>query len=182
MPDTADSRLPSPSAGPAEASASDSEVRIQTGFLLHEVSVMRQALFERYIRPFVGVTSAQAWILIDLTRHKDQGMTQVQLARLRKIGKVALGQMIDKLEQGGFVERKTDASDRRNKKIYLTAKGRDLNRRMYTVAVELTAKLAQGISQERQQELRDTLAIMKRNLSAMDLESASTRRKQTASR
>ena len=152
-------------------------MRIQTGFLLHDVSVMRQAIFNRHVRPFTGITSAQSWALIELARHDDRGMTQVELARLRKVGKVSLGQMIDKLEQAGLVTRRSDTKDRRSKKIYLTAKGHSLMRQMQDAAIDLTCKLAQGLSLDEQRTLRDALAIMKRNLSTMDLESASTRRK-----
>jgi MarR family transcriptional regulator for hemolysin len=51
---------------------------------------------------------------------RSDGMSQVALADELDIGKVALGQLIDRLEKTGFVVRRPDEADRRVKRIHLT--------------------------------------------------------------
>ena len=53
-------------------------------------------------------------------------MSQVALADELDLGKVALGQLIDRLEKTGFVTRRPDEEDRRVKRVYLTKRSHAL--------------------------------------------------------
>ena len=53
-------------------------------------------------------------------------MSQVALADELDLGKVALGQLIDRLEKTGFVSRRPDEEDRRVKRVYLTKRSHAL--------------------------------------------------------
>ncbi len=110
------------------ASRGSSEFRI--GFLVHDVSRLRQAVFDQAMKPH-GVTHAQWWALAQLTRHDPAGgMTQVELARLLGLGKAATGAMIVRLAAAGLVSRRADASDRRLNRVYVTARGQRVLERM----------------------------------------------------
>ena len=84
------------------------------------------------------------------------------------LGKVALGGLIDRLEDRGFVERKADESDRRINRVFLTRKGNQVLDRMAKIGMDMNAKVMRGISLERQHMLAVTLHEMKENLIALD--------------
>lgn len=55
---------------------------------------------------------------------KKDGLTQEELTKIVKVDRAATARMVKSLEQKGYISREIDAEDRRNKKIYLTEKGR----------------------------------------------------------
>jgi DNA-binding MarR family transcriptional regulator len=97
--------------------APDLNWELRLGFLVHDVSRLRRRVVDRALKP-LGVTRSQWWVLAFLSR--SDGMSQVALADELDIGKVALGQLIDRLEKTGFVVRRPDEVDRRVKRIHLT--------------------------------------------------------------
>jgi DNA-binding MarR family transcriptional regulator len=54
------------------------------------------------------------------------GMTQTALAADLDLTKVAIGGLVDRMESGGFVERRADERDARARRIYLTRAGQRL--------------------------------------------------------
>ena len=78
---------------------------------------------DRALKP-LRVTRSQWWVLAFLSR--SDGMSQVALADELDLGKVALGQLIDRLEKTGFVLRRPDEEDRRVKRVYLTKRSHAL--------------------------------------------------------
>jgi MarR family transcriptional regulator, transcriptional regulator for hemolysin len=141
--------------------------RIRIGFLIHDVSRLRRTAFDQRLKP-LDITRSQWWVLAGISRHDDQGITQTDLARVLDLGKVALGGLIDRLEDRGFVERKADANDRRINRVMLTRKGNQVLDRMAKIGMDMNAKVMRGISLERQHMLAATLHDMKENLIALD--------------
>ena len=118
------------------------------GYLVHDVSRLRQAFFTEKMRPH-GLTHAQWWALGQLIRHDPVGgLTQAELARALGLGKVATGAMIAGLEVAGLVERRADAADRRLNRVFVTARGSRVVERMVSVAETLNAALLQGLARE----------------------------------
>ncbi len=103
--------------------APDLNWELRLGFLVHDVSRLRRRVVDRALKP-LGVTRSQWWVLAFLSR--SDGMSQVALADELDLGKVALGQLIDRLEKTGFVMRKADDADRRIKRIHLTRRSHAL--------------------------------------------------------
>lgn len=99
----------------------DSNLRF--GFLIHDVSRMRRIVVDRALKP-LGITRSQWWVLAFLSRR--DGMTQTALAADLDLTKVAIGGLVDRMESGGFVERRTDERDARARRIYLTRAGQKL--------------------------------------------------------
>jgi MarR family transcriptional regulator, transcriptional regulator for hemolysin len=141
---------------------------IQIGFLVHDVSRLRHSVFDLHVRPEVSVTRPQWRALVNLTRHDGEGTMQVELARLLGVGKVALGKMIDRMEKSGLVSRVPDLEDRRSKRIRLTRKGQAVIERMERIALRLSAGIMKDIPEDKQEELREMLVVMKRNLIALE--------------
>ena len=99
----------------------DSNLRF--GFLIHDVSRMRRIVVDRALKP-LGITRSQWWVLAFLSRR--DGMTQTALAADLDLTKVAIGGLVDRMEGGGFVERRADERDARARRIYLTKAGQKL--------------------------------------------------------
>ncbi len=58
--------------------------------------------------------------------HKEEGISQENLAKVFMVSKATSTRTIQKLESEGYVSRTRDESDRRAYKVYLTDKGRDI--------------------------------------------------------
>jgi DNA-binding MarR family transcriptional regulator len=142
-----------------------SEFRI--GYLVHDVSRLRQAAFDQAMRPH-GVTHAQWWALAQLTRHDPAGgITQVELARRLGLGKAATGAMILRLEAAGLVTRRADASDRRLNRVHVTARGQRVRARMVAVGRDLNATLLKDVSREELAAAERVLTLLRGRLGAM---------------
>src|SRR5882672_9349208 len=114
--------------------------RIRIGFLIHDVSRLRRTAFDQRMKP-LGITRSQCWVLTGVSRHGDSGVTQTELANVLDLGKVALGGLIDRLEERGFVKRHTDSEDRRVYLVHLTQKGQAVLDKMAHVGMEMNAKI-----------------------------------------
>lgn len=86
-----------------------------------------------------GLTSSTCRPLFYLGELGD-GVRPKDLAETLEMERPSLGQLIDRLEQQGFVVRRNDPRDRRGKTLHLTPAGREI--------YELTADVAQRVRQE----------------------------------
>jgi DNA-binding MarR family transcriptional regulator len=96
---------------------------LRFGFLIHDVSRLRRIVVDRALKP-LGITRSQWWVLAFLSRH--DGMTQTSLANDLDLTKVAIGGLLDRMEASGYVERRSDPSDGRARRVYLTEGGKQL--------------------------------------------------------
>src|SRR3546814_3360775 len=87
------------------------------GFLLNDVARLMRKAFERRSHD-LGLSRAQYSVLAHLCRN--QGLKQAALADLMEIEPITLVRLIDRLERGGWVERRPDPADRRVRQLYLT--------------------------------------------------------------
>jgi DNA-binding MarR family transcriptional regulator len=99
------------------------DANLRFGFLTHDVSRLRRIVVDRALKP-LGITRAQWWVLAYVSRR--EGMTQTALAAQLDLTKVAVGGLVDRLESGGFVERRANARDARARHVYLTPAGQQL--------------------------------------------------------
>lgn len=134
------------------------------GFLMHDVSRLRRNVFDEFMKP-VGLTRSQWWILAYLSRR--DGMIQTDLANVLDLGKAALGGLIDRLEAAGFIQRRLDDSDRRVRRIYMSARGKKMCDEMRTRSHAMSERMLEGLSFKDRHALAASLAIVKKNLLEM---------------
>ena len=137
------------------------EVRI--GFLVHDVSRMRRTLFDQAMKP-LAITRSQWWVLSQLSRHPRSGMLQTELARDLDVGKVTVGGLIDRLEAAGYVQRTPEKTDRRAKRITITARGHEILDEMVAVGRRLNSTILAGLTPESLAEAERALELMKENI------------------
>ncbi len=133
------------------------------GYLIHDVSRMRQTLVDQHMKP-AGITRSQWWVLANLSRHGSEGIMSTELAKLMDVGKVTLGGLIDRLEIAGYVYRRADEADRRAKHIFITEAGYTLIERMKIIVTDLNDKLCEGLTQTDVAETELNLIRLKDNL------------------
>lgn len=134
------------------------------GYLVHDVSRTRRTMMDHYMRP-LGITRSQWSVMSALSRGGEEGLMQVDLARLLEVGKVTVGGLVDRLEITGHVERRPDPSgDRRVKRVYITEQGYEMLDRMIKVAEDLNKRILSGISKDDIAQTEDVLMHVKENI------------------
>jgi DNA-binding MarR family transcriptional regulator len=138
---------------------------LRFGFLIHDVSRIRRVVADRMLKP-LGVTRSQWWLLAYLSRR--DGMTQTALARDLDLSRVAMGELISRLEEAGYLQRRDDASDGRARRVYLTKKGAALIWEIRTNIEGVERQALDGISAADLETTARTLrAIKQRSLNAL---------------
>ena len=91
-----------------------------------EIGETAHALRKAFDRRAVGmgVTRAQWKVLFRLERQP--GLRQIELADMMDIEPITLSRIIDRLEEGGLVERAADPADRRAWRLHVTTTARPL--------------------------------------------------------
>jgi DNA-binding MarR family transcriptional regulator len=132
------------------------------GFILHDVARLLRVTFDRRIKE-LELTRSQWWVLTHLFRH--DGITQSELAEWLEIERPTLGRLLDRLEENGWVERRTDSQDRRAKRVFLSNEISPAMRSMREIAAGVRSDALQGLDPVAQEAFVDTLLAIKANLS-----------------
>jgi DNA-binding MarR family transcriptional regulator len=140
--------------------------RFKFGYLVHDVSRIRRTVMDQALRP-LGITRSQWSVLSALSRGGNDGMMQVDLARLLEVGKVTVGGLVDRLEATGQVERRGDANDRRAKRVFITEQGYEVIRQMILVGSELNERILGNVTPRDLQICEDVLFKVKENLKTL---------------
>jgi len=145
-------------------------------FTLGELQRLIRAYADREAGRF-GITRAQWAVLAKVER--SEGMKQTELAELLEMQPITLTRLIDKLCDAGWIERRSDAADRRVNRLYLRKAGRTLLGKMSGLKSELTATALEGINPADAHRLLTQLEQIKENVrNAVQNTSASPYRKE----
>ena len=130
-----------------------------------EVGETAHALRKAFDRRAVGlgVTRAQWKVLFKLTRYP--GLRQIELADMLDIEPITLSRIIDRLEEGGLVQRVADPADRRAWRLHVTVKAQPLVEKLRALASEMTANAFAGIDPKDIEITRRVLARVRENAS-----------------
>ena len=139
------------------------------GFLVHDSARLLRRRFEAKGAAF-GLSAAQWRLLVRLV--KEEGVAQARLAELLEIEPISVSRLLDRMEEGGWVERRQDASDRRVRMIFPTDKSRDAFAAIKSVAGEVYDVALAGLSADERQILVRALNTMIVNLSDGDAPAA----------
>ena len=152
------------------ARSTQDRLGIRIGFLIHDVSRLRRALFDAS-SPHLDITRSQAWVLTGISRRRG-GISQADLARILGLGKVATGEFVGDLERLGYVLRRRDRGDRRAYRVQLTARGRRMLASISAVVVGLNVEMFRDFSSRDLARFAGDLKAVKLRLQSM-LESGS---------
>jgi MarR family transcriptional regulator for hemolysin len=130
-----------------------------------EIGETAHALRKAFDRRAVGmgVTRAQWKVLFRLERQP--GLRQIELADMMDIEPITLSRIVDRLEEGGLVERVADPADRRAWRLHVTVKAQPLVEKLRAVADEMIADAFAGIDPKHIEITRQVLKRARDNAS-----------------
>jgi DNA-binding MarR family transcriptional regulator len=135
------------------------------GFVLNDVARLMRKRFEQRARAAaLGLTRAQAAVLAHLARQ--EGINQAALAQLLELEPITLARLLDRLQAGALIERRSDPKDRRAHLLYLTDAAYPLLDRIFALAAEVREDALAGVAEADRGRLLDLLIEMKANLVA----------------
>lgn len=105
--------------------------QIRLGFLAADIARLQNALLRRTMKS-LGASHTQWGMLGRLALH--QGVTQMELAQLLDLSKVAVTGLVNCVVRAGWVERRLDERDKRVRRLFLT-------RRAKAAVAEMRAKV-----------------------------------------
>ena len=132
------------------------------GFLIHDSARLLRKRFETKGSAY-GLSAAQWRLLVRLV--KEEGVAQARLAELLEIEPISVSRLLDRMEEGGWIERRQDAGDRRVRMIFPTDKSREAFAAIKAVAGDVYDAALQGLTAEEKRTLVKCLNAIVTNLS-----------------
>ncbi|MGE0624276.1 MAG: MarR family winged helix-turn-helix transcriptional regulator [Pseudomonadales bacterium] len=148
------------------------EPELTLGFLISDVSRLMRERFNETAGS-VGLTQAQARALLHLARN--EGISQVALARLLEIQPITLLRQLDRLADAGLIERRPNPNDRRAQQLFLSIDGRRLLKEITRLGSLLAEDAFAGLDADGRRDLIATLELIKNNLGAVSAEAGERR-------
>ncbi len=137
------------------------------GYTVADITRLFRRVFDRR-SSHLGLTRVQWRALSRIERA--EGLSQKQLAEDLDVEAIAIGRVIDRLENAGFIERRADPNDRRCWKLFIAPKANDVMADMKLVSSLLRDDVLNNIdSQDLATTLR-VLATVKDTLNELDRE------------
>src|SRR3954454_4875304 len=137
------------------------EINVDFLFALFEVQRMLRLYAAKQARRY-GLTRAQWAVLAKLER--TEGLKQTEIADLMEMQPITLTRLIDKLCDGGLIERRSDETDRRVNRLYLTEAARPLLAKLAILCSEISRTALAGLSNADTHRLVDELESIKNNI------------------
>lgn len=139
------------------------------GSILSDSARMLRRAFDARARD-IGVTRPQWQVLSTLNRF--EGINQGRLAEHLEVEPITICRMIDRLQEAGLIERKSDPTDRRSWRLFLTPRAHDLLGQLRPLADATVEEALDGVSDAEREALRVTLERIRDNLSRRSSEAA----------
>jgi MarR family transcriptional regulator for hemolysin len=130
-------------------------------FILNDVARLLRTYADHKAAQF-GMTRAQWAVLVRIDR--SEGLNQSELAEVLDLQPITLTRLLDKLCDGGLIERRPDPDDRRAKRLFLTAAARPLLKQLGVLGEETMAGALAGVTPQDVEHMISQLAVVKENL------------------
>src|SRR5947207_10841962 len=112
-------------------------------FLINDVGRLLRTYADQQARQF-GMTRAQ-WAVLARLEYAE-GLKQSELAELLDLQPITLTRLVDRLCTNGLIERRADPSDRRAKRLHLTALARPLMDRLAELGQDMMGTVHGGFA------------------------------------
>ncbi|TKC91612.1 MarR family transcriptional regulator [Trinickia terrae] len=141
------------------------ELEKRFGFLISDVGRLCGKRFDDLAKSSVELTRAQCRALAYLSRFGN--VNQARLADLLEVAPISAGRLLDRMEEGGWVERPANPNDRRERQVLLTEKAEKTLDTARRVGDEIAAEALAGFSAEEIEQLISMLRRVRTNLSSI---------------
>ena len=123
----------------------------------HNIIRTSRQLINDELKP-LGLSSAEGNVLLHLLT-LEQPPPQEHIVETLDISKPAVSRALESLEAKGYIRRIQDKADKRAKRVYLTAKARQIGPQVEQIYSHVFSIGAQGISEE---EIREFISLFAR--------------------
>lgn len=138
------------------------------GLLIHEISKLFHDKMRNHSE-HLGLQTGYRQILHFLA-HED-GVTQIDIARDSHLAAPTISVTLKKMEKEDLIRRRTDKNDTRCSRVFITEKGREIEKKHFEKIIECERILSQGLSAEEKETLCHLLVKVRDNmLSEMECE------------
>ena len=137
------------------------QINLDFLFALFELQRMLRLYADKQARRH-GLTRAQWAVLARVER--TEGLKQTEIADAMEMQPITLTRLIDRLCDNGWIERRSDDTDRRVNRLYLRKAARPLLGKLGGLRSELTATALEGINPADAHRLLTQLESIKENV------------------
>ena len=130
--------------------------------VLHDVARTLRTRFDQKARATHAMTRAQWVILSRLERQP--GMSQNEMAAICEVEPITVARLVDRLEARGLVERRSDPSDRRIRRLHLLPAAKPILETINDARETMNERITAGLDQDTRNTLIDALLTIKENL------------------
>lgn len=131
------------------------------GTLIHDVAhLLRHEIDKRLLG--YNLTRVK-WLALGIISNRPH-LTQAELADEMELGNAAVGRLIDRLVERGFVVREENPDDRRAYRLVITDGAQELLEQLDGTASQIKLDLLQGIGMEQISQMNAGLLQLKKNL------------------
>jgi len=135
------------------------EIEKSVGFLLAKAYQRACALFKEEFDSY-DLTPQQFGILAFLWI--EDGLSQSELSSRSQIDRTTMGGIVDRLEKDGMVERLSHPDDRRAYQVFLTTKGKSLEKELCVLGSRVLNRVNSPLTPEEQSTLVRLLEKIRR--------------------
>ena len=130
--------------------------------LLHDVARTMRTRFDQKARATHAMTRAQ-WIILSRLQ-RQPGMSQNEMAAICEVEPITVARLVDRLEARGLVERRSDPSDRRIRRLHLLPAAKPILETINDARDTMSERITAGLDDETRNTLIDALLMIKENL------------------
>jgi DNA-binding MarR family transcriptional regulator len=124
------------------------------GFLISQLGFLSTRAFMDALEP-AGIDPREFLLMRFVAA--SEGQSQQALSERLAVPASRMVALVDRLEEGGLIERRPDPEDRRVRGLHLTRKGRSVLERAGKIAIDYETRLCAGINREEREQLIDLL-------------------------
>jgi DNA-binding MarR family transcriptional regulator len=130
--------------------------------VLHDVARMLRTRFDQKARASHAMTRAQ-WIILSRLE-RQPGISQNEMAAICEVEPITVARLVDRLEARGLVERRSDPSDRRVRRLHLLPAAKPILETINDAREAMNARITGGLDEATHKTLVDALLTIKENL------------------
>jgi len=130
--------------------------------VLHDVARALRTRFDQKARASHAMTRAQ-WIILSRLE-RQPGMSQNELATICEVEPITVARLVDRLELRGLVERRSDPSDRRIRRLHLLPAAKPILETITQAREAMSERIIAGLDEKTRETLIDALLVIKENI------------------
>lgn len=131
--------------------------------------VMKLELQDRFKDAGFEITPEE-WVILNRLWESD-GMNQNEISQKTLKDKTTVTRFLNAMEEDGLIRRVVAESDRRNRLIFLTERGKRLKEKLIPIAKSLLGDVAIGLNKEQLAVTMEVLARIEQNLANLKIKS-----------